>query len=541
MTSPEKPPSGGWRRTALLVLVAACALAPGTIGREPMSPDEPRFAVVGMEMYRSGDWVLPSRFGEPYLDKPPLLFWCEAALFSLLGGRSPGAARLAPLLATLAWIAVTHRAGRRWFGEPTATAGTLILSSSMLVLLRGSWLTVDPLLALGAWGAVYAGSRGDRSTGWAAAAGAALGFGMLAKGPVVLVFPLLAWLAARAPGTEGVRLRGLIRPASLVGFAALVVPWLIALVVTGRMEEVYGAALHHTVGRYVDSWDNLEPWWYHGVQLFYGLAPWSVLLLPAAAPSVARRIWSDPRARWLLLTAAAAVIFFSIPAGKRGVYLLPIYPALALLGGLLAEGLLRHRTARRLAALLGVGLGLLVAGVALAVLWPGTEGSPLPPTIGAIPLVRAATAMVLGLFAAGALIAAVGLWRGRRGWLAGPVVFAVGCGLIGPPLLTPALDRAQGGAVFAERLAAEVAEDVPLGATNSKREVVSWCLGRTVTALDDSGEAVGAFLAQPGRQAAVGAIEELGEPSEWPAGARVVLRGRIGRDRLAVVTDAPQR
>ena len=160
---------GGWRRTALLVLIAAAALAPGTVGREPMPPDEPRFAVVGMEMYRSGDWVLPSRFGEPYLDKPPLLFWCEAALFHVAGGRSAAAARLAPLLATLALVAVTHRAGRRWIGDPAATAGTLIFSSSMLVLLQGSWLTVDPLLALGAWGAIYAGSRAEESASWRAA------------------------------------------------------------------------------------------------------------------------------------------------------------------------------------------------------------------------------------------------------------------------------------------------------------------------------------------------------------------------------------
>jgi 4-amino-4-deoxy-L-arabinose transferase-like glycosyltransferase len=528
---------GGWRRTALLVLIAAAALAPGTVGREPMPPDEPRFAVVGMEMYRSGDWVMPSRFGEPYLDKPPLLFWCEAALFQLVGGRSATAARLAPLLATLALVAVTHRAGRRWIGEPAATAGTLILSSSMLVLLRGSWLTVDPLLALGAWSAIYAGSRAEESASWRATAGAAVGLGFLAKGPVVLVFPALAWLAARVPGTDGLRARPLLRPACLAAAAGLIAPWVIALVVTGRMDEVWNAAMHHTLGRYVSSWDNIEPWWYHALQLFYGLAPWSVLMLPAAAPSVARRAWRDRRTRWLLLTVAAAVLFFSIPAGKRGVYLLPLYPALGLIGGVLAEGLAVHRRARRLAAGLGAGLALLLAGVAVAVLWPGTEGSPLPPTIGRIPTMRAATIAVLSLLAAGCALSAVGLWRGRRWWLAGPVAFAVGVGLIGPPLLTPALDRAQGGAAFAARLDAALPEGASLGATSSKREVVSWCLGRTVTAVADDGAAAGEFLARPGRHAVVGAPTELGDPGDWPPGARVVLRGRIGRQRLALAVD----
>jgi 4-amino-4-deoxy-L-arabinose transferase-like glycosyltransferase len=535
--SEAAPRAGGWRRTVLLVAVAAVALAPGIFGREPMPPDEPRFAVVGMEMHLSGDWVLPTRFGEPYLDKPPLLFWCEAALFEAAGGPSPGAARLAPLLATLALVALTHRAGRRWIGEPASTAGTLILASSMLVLLRGSWLTVDPLLALGAWGAIYAASRAEASRGWQAAAGAFVALGLLAKGPVVLVFVAVAWAAARVPGTEGPRIRPLLSPAALAVAAAVLAPWVAGIVVTGRLDEVWHAAWHHSVGRYVSSWDNIEPWWYHLLQLFYGWAPWSVLLLPAAAPRVCREIWRQPRTRWLLLLVAAAVVFFSIPAGKRGVYLLPVYPAIGLLAGVLAERLIACPAPRRIAAGLGLGLGLLVGALAVAVVWPGSAGAPLPPQMGEIPVVRAAAAAVLGLLAAGALVAAVGAWRGRRWWLAGPVLFAVGTGLIGPPLLTPALNAAQGGAAFADRVRRLVGPETALGATESKREVVSWCLERRVVALDDGGAAVGAFLARPGRQAVVGGLDELGSPGDWPAGARLALRGRIGRDRLGLVVE----
>jgi 4-amino-4-deoxy-L-arabinose transferase-like glycosyltransferase len=528
----------GWRRTLLLVAVAAAALAPGIVGREPMPPDEPRFAVVGMEMYHSGDWVLPTRFGKPYLDKPPLLFWGEAALFAVSGGPSGTAARLPPLLATLALVALTHRSGRRWIGEPAATAGTLMLASAMLVLLRGSWLTVDPLLALGAWGAIDAGARSDPSPAARAAGGGFLAIGVLAKGPVVLAFVALAWVAARAPGTRGLRLRPLVSLPALATVAAMLAPWAIALVVTGRAGAIADAAWHHSAERYVASWDNVEPWWYHLLQLFYGWAPWSVLLLPAAWPGIFRRLWHDPRTRWLLMMVAAAIVFFSMPAGKRGVYLLPVYPAIALLAGVLGERLLAHPAARRVSAGLGAGLALLVAGVAAGVIWPGSGGAPLPPAIGALPTVRVAAAAVLGLLAAGSLVSAAGAWRGRRWWLAGPVLFAAGSGLLGPPLLTPALNAAQGGTAFARRVQDTVGAEVPLGATESKREVVSWCLQRRIVALGDGGDAVGAFLAQPGPQAVVGGIDELGSPEDWPDGAKLRVRGRIGRDRMGVVIDA---
>ncbi|UCF67723.1 MAG: glycosyltransferase family 39 protein [Acidobacteriota bacterium] len=529
----------------LVVLAGAAALGPSLPERELMPPDEPRFALVAREMYERGDPVLLTRGGELYTDKPPLLFWAQSAAFLLLGGPGEAAARLPSLVATLALIALLHRTGRRWVGEPGATYGALAYLSCLLVLERGAWCSTDALLAVGVFGAVAALSSASAASGVTPSSSRAhagvvaatwLAVGTLAKGPVAFAIVGIAALASWLLGAGLVSLRPLLRPLPLATLAALLFPWPLALVSRLGLGPPLEALWRQNVVRFVQSWDNLEPWWFQGWSLLSGLFPWTLLAGVALAPKILGPLLADRTRRWLALWPALMVVFFSIPAGKRGVYLLPIYPALALLIGSSLERIAEHVAARRAAAagavLVACVLGLL-AGTAAEPAW---RGSPLPPDLAEIGAVRSGAATVLGLMSAALLWSGIASWRGRPlAVVAGPTSFAILVGLLYPSVVTPALNAAQGARAFAEQAISHTPANARIGWTRNKWELIAWYTSWRGQRLD-SPRAVSHFLADGESPAvAVGPFEELGPERDFPAGSRVADVGRLGRDRVAVV------
>ncbi|MBP7148482.1 MAG: glycosyltransferase family 39 protein [Acidobacteria bacterium] len=531
------PADAGWRRTFALVALAALCLAPGTLGRELLPPDEPRFALVGREMYEDGDVVVLHRGGQLYTDKPPLLFWGQALVFAATGGPSETGARVPPLLATLLLVGALHRTARRWCGEPLATRATLVFTSFSLVLQRGAWVATDALLAATVFGAISATdlARGGKAR-WEIAAGALAGLAVLAKGPVALVFLAFAGLAGRWPGHGVFSIRPLLRPRAIAAFLAVALPWPVLLSLRLGATQLARIVWHQNVERYVDSWDNIEPWWYLGPTLLVGMLPWSLALAALFWPRVRRALFADPRPRWIAASALAALLFFSVPACKRGVYLLPLYPLLAVLVAGLAPEALRRAGARRTVAGLAGALGALVAIAGASV---ASTGWPLPPGILAIPGVQVASAVGLALVAGGLALLGLGAITGSaRLFFFAPVSLAAALGLLFPPLLTPALDRIQGARAFARVIAPHVAPGVPVGLTKTRWEVVAWYAGLRGPVLMKPSE-VRAFLSGPNDRVVVGALDEFGPPGSWPAGTRLVHRLRMGRDEMGVLHYRP--
>ncbi len=530
MTEPRAA-GGGRVRTLLLVALAAAALAPSIVDRELLPPDEPRFALVAREMFASGDWVVPTRGGRLYLDKPPLLFWAAALAFRLAGGPSEAAARVPSLLATLLLVLVLHRQGRRWFGEPTATLGTLVFSSFLLVQQRGAWVATDALLASAVFLALAALDRArDGGTFAAVVAGVAAALGVLAKGPVALLHLVLAAVAGLLAG-ERFSLRPLVRPAGLLPFLAVALPWPALLVARLGWDVPRHALWHQNVERFARSWDNLEPWWYHGKALFLGTLPWSLLLVGALAPAVLGPLLRERRARWLAGWVLLEFAFFSLPQGKRGVYLLPVYPALALLAAR-AIPLVRTRPGPRLAGAAAAGIAALAAlagAVSIALGGPG-----LPAALAGEPAVRRGAAALLALVAATLGAAAALLARGDRRYPWAIAALLVGAGILWPWALAPAIDAGQGARAFAAAARAAVPPGAEVAVTRTKWEVVAWYTGWSMERLA-SPEEVRSWLASPGCRVVLGPPGELGARERWPRGTRVLLEGRLGRRRYLVV------
>lgn len=527
----ERRTTGGWVRTLLLVALAGASLAPSIPGRELLPPDEPRFALVAREMFASGDWVVPTRGGRLYLDKPPLLFWTAALAFRATGGPSEAAARVPSLLATLLLVLVLHRQGRRWFGEPTATLGTLVFSSFLLVQQRGAWVATDALLASTVFLAIAALDRAREGGRLAAVlAGTAAALGVLAKGPVALLHLVLAAVAGLLAG-ERVSLRPLVRPAGLVPFLAVALPWPALLVARLGWNAPRHALWHQNVERFARSWDNLEPWWYHGKALFLGTLPWSLVLVGALAPAVAGPLLRERRARWLAAWVLLELGFFSLPHGKRGVYLLPVYPALALLAAR-AIPLVRTRRGPRIAGSAAAGLAAIAALAGAVSILLGGPG--VPAALADEQAVRRGAIALLLLVGIPVGTAAFLLARGDRRYPWPIAVLLLGAGILWPTALSPAINAGQGARAFAAAAREVVPRGAQVAVTRTKWEIVAWYTGWSMERLVSPDEAR-TWLASPGCRVVLGPPGELGARERWPRGSRVLLEGRLGRRRYLVV------
>jgi 4-amino-4-deoxy-L-arabinose transferase and related glycosyltransferases of PMT family len=432
--------------TALLVLGAGLGL------RDPWPADEPRFALVAKQMVESGDWLFPHRGIELYSDKPPMLMWLQATFFTISGNWRV-AFLLPSLLAALGTLWCVQDLGRRLW---TRRVG-LYAAWALLFAFQFTWQSkkaqIDPLVTFFITFANYGLLRhlllgGDWrwwTIGWFAA-----GLGTITKGVGALALLMLLPAAiASVRGWPRVRVHAR-DPRFWLGPLAFLVAvslWLLPVVAVALSRDLpeYRAYLddilfRQTAKRYSQSWDHHQPAWYHlGVMATMWIPP--VLALPWAIGAWRRRLRRrDPRyllplAWWLLLVA-----FFSIPDGKRDVYIMPALPMMCLALAPLLPGLLRRRFARALVLALAALLALLFLGLGVSTLREaGSMAMRLQEQRGLDPAgVRAAAWMLLamGTWATAALLA---LWRRPVVVLfAGLGGLWVAFGLVGYPVLNDA-------------------------------------------------------------------------------------------------------
>jgi 4-amino-4-deoxy-L-arabinose transferase-like glycosyltransferase len=416
MTSPR-------RETWLFWLFALLILGTGLGLRDPWPADEPRFALVAKQMVESGDWLFPHRGSELYSDKPPLFMWLQAAAYQVFGNWRI-AFLLPSLLAALGTLwCVTDLGARLWTRRIGLYAGWAVL-----LTLQFTWQAkkaqIDPLavfwITLANYGLLRHLLRGPDwrwwMLGWAAA-----GLGTITKAVGVLALLMLLPAAfASLRGWVGVRLH--IRdPKFWLGPLAFVVAasvWLVPMLVAalGKQSAEYAAyvndiLLRQTVTRYANAWHHGQPPWYF---IEVALTAWlpTMLALPWAIPAWRRRLQRGD-ARYLLPLGWVLLVFvfFSIPSGKRDMYILPALPMLCLALAPLLPGILRKPNAQRL--LLGFvavfSLALLGAGLAMLFGEPGFERKFMEGRDAHVAHGLGAMFVAVGGIGSGAL-----LWFGRR-------------------------------------------------------------------------------------------------------------------------------
>lgn len=363
----------------LFALLALVVLGAGLGLREPWPADEPRFALVGYDMARSGDWLFPQVAGVLYPDKPPLFMWL-IGIFYLITGSLRVAFLLPSLLAGLGTLWLTYDLGRRLWNHRIGLGAAALLLVTLQFALQARTAQIDALvtffITLGIYGIVRHLKLGP-SWGWYTVGGFAAGIGIITKGVgflallVLLPWAYAAWrgwprvLPLAPPGGRAVRF-ALAPLAMLAAVALWLVPMLLVVANSADPDHLAyrdNILFRQTGERYAAAWHHHNPPWFYLVEVIPPFWLPLTLLLPWLLPAWWRRLRRHD-ARYLLLLGSALLmlLFFSASPGKRGVYILPMLPMVALAAAPLLPALLRRTAVQTLGA-----IALTLSSVALLV------------------------------------------------------------------------------------------------------------------------------------------------------------------------------
>lgn len=343
------------RRTlAILTVIVIVAAAAVTLTFLPVTlfntKGEPREAIVALSMLRQDNWILPVSFGTDIPYKPPMLAWL-ISVFSLIfnGGEvSEWTSRMPSALALIVMVTALFRFMAHRTRLSVALLAAVLTLTAFEVYRAGMTCRVDMLNTMFTVLAILAlyrlAERGWRGIPWTAMLMMSGAF--LTKGPVGVFIPcMVMWVVAvvEAPGAWWRVTWRLTLYAT--GASVLPLLWYVAAWHQGGqgfldlvMEENFGRL---TGSMSYDS--HVNPAWYNVVTLLSGWLPYTLLLVlslfslhysrPHRTPL--RQLWArframDPLYRLALIATVMIFVFYCIPKSKRSVYLLPVYPFIAL-------------------------------------------------------------------------------------------------------------------------------------------------------------------------------------------------------------------
>jgi 4-amino-4-deoxy-L-arabinose transferase-like glycosyltransferase len=352
-----------WSLLAVFVIATLYLLGVRTL----VPPDEGRYAEMAREMFTSGDWVTTRLNGIKYFEKPPLQTWMNALSFTLFG-LGDWQARLWTGLCGILGVVLTGYTGSKLFGRRTGFYAALVLGSSFY------WAACSQIdsLDMGLSGmmtialcALLLAQRDDAAPAerrnWMLVCWAGMALAVLSKGLIGLVLPG-GVLVVYTVVTRDWKLWGRLHLAKgLLLMLAIAAPWFV-LVGLRNPEQPHFFFVHEHWDRFFLKEHHREQAWYiFFVLTAVGMVPWTGVLLQGLKLGVQREPGSFRPRLMLLVWAVFILLFFTKSNSKLPGYILPIFPALALLvANYLEVGTRRSRmlTAGLMAA---VGVALLAA------------------------------------------------------------------------------------------------------------------------------------------------------------------------------------
>jgi len=345
------------RSTDLLILVVVCAFLfvsasiPHFLG-EPVGlvgADEPRYAQVAREMLERHDWVTPTLWGKPWMEKPPLYYWLTGIAYRAAGGVHDWAARLPSVALTILMVLFIYFWSRRFYRGMQLDAALITAASAMVIGFSRGASTDMPLtaaftIAMLSWFAWYK----ERDRAWLLAFYFFLGVGTLVKGPVAVFLAAATVVIFIGLRREWSLLLRTLWWAGVVLFLAIALPWYIA-VQRANPDFFRVFIFQHNLERFAsDLYRHSQPFWYYIPIALLGLVPWVAFVMDAMVDAV--RGWrfsvEQPEGQedlrlFLAIWFLFPIVFFSFSRSKLPGYILPAIPAATIL---LADFIRRRET-----------------------------------------------------------------------------------------------------------------------------------------------------------------------------------------------------
>ncbi len=400
---------------AILLAVAAILTLPNLGATRLWDVDEGVNAQAAREMHENETWIIPTFNYQLRTAKPVMLYWLQRTNYSLFG-LSEWSARLPSAVAAWLTVLLVYELARRMFNRATGLLAGIVLASAFEFCLLAHAATPDATLLLFTVLTYYLFWIGHENgaRGWWIPTAAACGLAMLTKGPVGVALPGLVVLLYFAWHRELERLLDRRIFAALLVFVLVAGPWYTLVAVETRGEWVRVFFGRENLQRFATPMENHQgPLFYHAAALLVLFTPWSVFLPAAvwygvkgsrtAADTPSETLTAVRPYRFLIVWFAAYLVFFSLAATKLPNYMLPAYPAIAILTArflvvwrdsacTVPRWLMPAAIGGLVLTAVAVVVGLLIAGAVLPVLpptarvFPGVERWAI---LGLIPLAAA--------------------------------------------------------------------------------------------------------------------------------------------------------
>jgi 4-amino-4-deoxy-L-arabinose transferase len=319
-------------RFPALVLFMAMVLFFNLGNWEVTESSEARYAQIPKEMIDSGDYLHPTLMGIYHYHKPPMTYWITVAAYKLFG-ISSWSARIFLQLAILIQVILVYLIGRLLFDkDKKAFYATLIFASFSTLIISGRALTTDGYLAVFVLAAMYSWFLYLKKykSFHLIFFYLMLGMGFLTKGPVVLIIPVSVLLFQKYGQKKNMGNFSL-HLAGLSIFLVLGLGWFVFLYLEDRQFLDY-FVFKHTVQRFsTNTFSRSQPFWYYPVLVGITAFPWIWIILFRI-----KYIWKQRSNLDLMLLAWLLIplVFFSLSQSKLVLYILPVYPGIALLAAI---------------------------------------------------------------------------------------------------------------------------------------------------------------------------------------------------------------
>ncbi len=484
--------------------------------RKLVRPDEGRYAEIPREMATSGNWVTPRLNGIKYFEKPPMQYWATATAYNVFGEHE-WTARIWPALTGFLGVLLIGWVGKRLFGIAAGLIAATILAASPGYVLIGHIATLDMGLTLfmtGTLCGLLMGLREDADEGssrrWMHVAWASMALAVLSKGLIGMVLPLMVMAAYMITTRQWGVWRRSYPWSGLTVFFVICAPWFVSVSIANP-EFPHFFFIHEHFARYASAGHNRPgSWWYFAPILAVGMLPFLPPILRAA---VGVR-W--PRTQtfspvWLLTLWSVLIFgFFSASSSKLPSYILPIFPALALLAVSRVTGQALRWPTCMLFALAGAGT------VYLGTITTRFAGDPAQQPLYAAfaPWIIAAGVIAL----AGAAVAWYLSRKGSltAGWLAAG--FAALISVQSVMMGHDELNRASSAWQLTQDIRAEITPDIPFYSVGTYEQTLPFYIKRTVTLVAFRDEMHFGLTKEPARW--VASIDEF--RALWTSGPRAL-------------------
>ena len=464
----------------------------GTLNYRHLIPsDEGRYAEIAREMLVTGDWITPRYNGYKYFEKPPLQAWATAAAFQAFG-IGDWQARLWTALTGFFTILLIGFTGARIYNARAGWLAALVLASSPMWVISGHFNSLDmglsAFLVAALCSLLLAQSSRNKNgcRNWMWTCWAFMALATLSKGVIGAAIPAMVFIAYSI-STWDWRIWTRLRLFSgSVLFLAITAPWFI-LVAQRNPEFLEFFFIHEHLQRFTqDAHSRTGPIYYFVPLLLIGILPW-VFQIPGAIAQA----WKDRRrefsASWLLVCWFVVIFaFFSVSRSKLPGYIIPVFPALALIIGNRLDHLLGHTNTMAMPWKLQT-IGFALFGCVGFFFLDSIGKQARPDEIEAY---AQYTYWVIAALVALVIFSAYAAWQSKRNGIQSIVSFACGfflCAIIaGTGHET--LGRAVSGIDLVERVKPSIPEKVNFYSVRLLDHTVPFYLGRTMIMVESPDE-----------------------------------------------------